>query len=233
MLYCAVVICSCSNAQKDNSLQDDSLVYNEATINDTVKQQTEFAINETQVDTFTKIQFEELLLTINRLIILDEQKKLNQIQKDTVEVNIELGETIEGQQINIVSEQLTNIKVAQRYENSVTIMNEEPHCDLPDWTHYYSDWKQLAISGTNQFICDVYNEKDYEKFPDVLMNDLKQEVKRVCGKEWYKLVENTKSVREYPYGVGLSRYYLKITAQRKDNNQTVTKLIILNAPMGC
>jgi hypothetical protein len=67
----------------------------------------------------------------------------------------------------------------------------------------------------------------YRKFPKISINDLKQKVKDKCGDEWFKLVEKIKAPTEYPSRVGISRYYLKVTGQRKDNRQTVTKLIII------
>ena len=69
--------------------------------------------------------------------------------------------------------------------------------------------------------------------PKISIDDLKREVKEQCGEEWFKLVEKVKTPNEYPCGVGISRYYLKVSGQRKDNNQTVTKLIIIELPMGC
>jgi len=35
------------------------------------------------------------------------------------------------------------IKLYQSFENSITIINEGPHCDLVKWKHYNSEWKEL------------------------------------------------------------------------------------------
>ena len=112
-------------------------------------------------------------------------------------------------------------------------MNEGPHCDLTDWKHFYSDWNKLQTNKKGQFICNKYNEMEYEKFPKISIEDLKQEVKEKCGEEWIKLVEKVTIPTEYPSGVNISRYYFQITGQRKDNGQTVTKLIVIVTPMGC
>ncbi|ENA1795703.1 hypothetical protein ABF176_002550, partial [Flavobacterium psychrophilum] len=92
-------------------------------------------------DSLTKIKFNELSIFINKHIIFDEEKKLNQINKDTVNIFVELGETIENQKIKVYSQQITDLIIEQRYETSVTISNEGPHCDLNDWKHFYSEWK--------------------------------------------------------------------------------------------
>jgi len=213
--------------------QNDSIVSDTISISNQISNPSTLTNDEEIVDTITTIKFNELSISINRLIIYDENKKIEQIQKDTVEIYAELGETIEGQLISISSDQLTGLTVEQRYETSVTIMNEGPHCDLTDWEHFYSDWKRLQANNSGQFICDKYSEKEYEKFPEISIDDLKQKVREQCGDEWLKLVEKVKSPTEYPSGVSISRYYLRITGQRKDNEQTVTKLIIIETPMGC
>lgn len=228
-------LCYCNNSSTNKiaTAQIDSIVNNTTIISNQTSNASAFTNENDDVDTITTIKFNELSITINRLIIYDEDKKIDQIQKDSVEIYAELGETIEGQLISISSDQLTNLRVEQRYETSVTIMNEGPHCDLIDWKHFYSDWNKLQANSKGQFICDKYSLKDHEKFPEIPIDDLKQKVKEQCGDDWFKLVEKVKFPTEYPSGVSISRYYLKVTGQRKDNQQTITKLIIIEMPMGC
>lgn len=226
---------ACNNASSNNTevVQNDSIVSDTTNVSSQISDVAAFSGDAEELDTITTIKFNELTLSINRLVIYDEEGRMAQIQKDTVEIYAELGETIEGQLISITTDQLTDLTVEQRYETSVTIMNEGPHCDLTDWKHFYSDWKRLEVNNAGQFICDQYAEKDYEKFPKVSMDDLKQKVKEQCGVEWFKHVENVKTPTEYPSGVGISRYFLRVTGQRKDNGQTVTKWIVVEMPMGC
>ncbi|MBG6109479.1 hypothetical protein H4V97_002834 [Flavobacterium sp. CG_23.5] len=228
-------LCSCNNSStnKTETNQNGSIVNDTTNISNQPNNSTIIAKDDEEADTITTIKFNELSISINRLIIYDEERKIDQIQKDTVEIYAELGETIEGQLISISSDQLTNLVIEQRYETSVTIMNEGPHCDLTDWKHFYSDWKQLQVNNTGQFTCDKYSEKENEKFPKISIDDLKQKVKEQCGDEWLKLVEKVKTPTEYPSGVGISRYHLRVTGKRKDNGQTVTKLIVIETPMGC
>ena len=96
-----------------------------------------------------------------------EDKKLNETQKDTVYLYSELGETIEGQTISISTEQLINLTIEQRYETSVTIMGEGPHCDLIDWKHYDSEWKTLKlIKLDNLFVIHIQKRigRSFRKF---------------------------------------------------------------------
>ncbi|MDI1255532.1 MAG: hypothetical protein PSV16_05480 [Flavobacterium sp.] len=233
-----IVICitlfSCNNSAKKINTEENIVVTDTATISNEVIDSVATITNVVEGDTITTIKFKELSVAINRLVIYDEANKIDQIQKDSVEVYAEVGETIEGQLIAISSDELIGLTVEQRYETSVTIMNEGPHCDLTEWEHFYSDWKQLPANNNScEFICDKYTEKEYEKFPKIVMEALKQKVKLECGEEWYQLVKKINKPTEYPSGVSISRYYLRISGQRKDNGQTVTKLIVVATPMGC
>lgn len=182
--------------------------------------------------TITTIKFNDLLVTINGMAIFDAEK-MNDIQQDTAEIEAEVGESLEGRLISISSEELTSLTVEQRYETSITIMNEGPHCDLIDWEHFNSDWKWLKENSNRQFIADEYSEQDYNHFPAVSMDELKQTVKEQCGEEWFKLLAKTNSPYEYPCAVNISRYFLRITGKRINNGQKVTKLIIIKTSMGC
>ena len=65
------------------------------------------------------------------------------------------------------------------------------------------------------------------------MDELREAVKEHCSEEWAELLQNAKKPTEYPSAVSISRYFLRVTGKRKDNGQTVTKMIIIETPMGC
>lgn len=227
---------SCNNVTKKAEITTsnlDSLKNSEKTSLQILKSESTTENKDILEDTITDIKFRELSISINRLLIFDEEKKLNQIQKDTVYIYAELGETIENQKIEILSEQITDLSIEQRYETSITISNEGPHCDLTEWKHFYSDWTLLSKNENGLFICHKYSEKDYSNFPKVKIEELKNEVKRECGEEMYKLISKNKKVIENNCGVGISRYFLRIKGTNKENGQIVTKLIIIETPMGC
>lgn len=184
-------------------------------------------------DTITNIRFKEFSVSISRLLIYDADKKLNQIQKDTVEIYAEVGEQIEGQLISISSEMLSDFSVEQRYETSITIMNEGPHCDLIEWKHFDSEWKNLKTTKSGQFKGAKYSEKDSERFPQITMEELKEAVREHCSEDWVMLLDNAIKPTEYPSAVAISRYFLRISGKRKDNGNLVTKMIIIETPMGC
>ncbi|HAK31782.1 MAG TPA: hypothetical protein DCO90_21680, partial [Sphingobacterium sp.] len=90
-----------------------------------------------EVKTTTSIKFNEFVVSIQGMAIFDPER-MDRLQRDTVEIEAEVGESIEGTYISILSDQVRDLKVEQRYETSVTIMNEGPHCDLTEWKHFNS-----------------------------------------------------------------------------------------------
>jgi hypothetical protein len=184
-------------------------------------------------DTIALIEFKEISIFINRLKIYDEDNIISTNGTDSVLINAELGEKFEGQIISYKSEILSDIIIEQRYQTSVTIMKEGPHCDLTDWKHYYSEWKRLSSTSSGQFITDSYSENEQKKFPSISINDLKNEVKNQCGEDWFQLVDSIKNPNDYPSGVSISRYYLKVTGKNTFTNSIVTKIIVIENQMGC
>ena len=154
-------------------------------------------------------------------------------QNDTARVYLGLTETPEGKKIKLKHSNFKKIEVFQRYENSITIMDEGPHCDLTEWKHYYSEWKKLEFNSiNNSFVSDSYEEKDGKKFLDIDITELKKVVGKRCGDYWEQLIQNIKNVNEYPSGVTMSKIFLKILLT--DENGSVTeKIIEFELPMGC
>ena len=184
-------------------------------------------------DTIALIEFKEISIFINRFKISEQENIIRSNGIDTVLINAELGEKFEGQVISFKSEMLTDIIIEQRYQTSVTIMKEGPHCDLTDWKHYYSDWKRLESASNGRYISESYSENEQKKFPNISIEDLKKEVKNQCGEDWFQLVDSIKVPNDYPSGVSISRYYLKISGKHKDTNSIVTKIIVIENQMGC
>lgn len=183
-------------------------------------------------DNYLQIRFAEFSIEIDSLEIWDEEGKLKEQQKDTARIYLELGESIEGQKLKIRTFKKGKIRIYQRFENSVTVMNEGPHCDLTEWEHYNSEWKELNIEN-GQFLTDSYSEEDWEKFIEVDMNELREAVRVQCGDGWAELVKDVKSPTEYPFGVSTSRIFFKIVFSEQDNEEAIERIISFEIPMGC
>jgi hypothetical protein len=189
-------------------------------------------------DTIIEIKFPELSLQLKHSFVCSEPGQ----NKDTVFIYPYYGETIEGHKLSVLSTDLKNMVVFMRYETSAFILEdcqcdtsvalrEGCRCELTDWKHYYSDWKKLDINNNGQLVCTKYTEAERQIFPAIPIEELKQRVKEHCGKECYELISKIKSPTEYPCGVSISRYFLSISGQRKDNGKTITKMIIVGPPV--
>lgn len=177
------------------------------------------------------VNFPEFRLVVDSLEIWDKDGKLKGFQRDTVYVSLELGEVLGG--IRLINCQFDKVIIYQRFENSVTVMNEGPHCDLIDWKHFTSEWKKIKEIGKYQFKANTISMEEMEKFIPIDMDEFKLAVKKYCGEGWYELVKEAKSVHEYPCGIGTSKIELKIVLKNTETNQTVKKLIVFDVPMGC
>ena len=176
----------------------------------------------------TKIQFQDFTIVIDGLEAFNQDGTLKQIQKDTAIVYLEYGESIEGKKISIQSK-LNDFEIYQRLENSIIVADEGPHCDLTEWKHYNSEWKQIKITE-NGFIANTYTKEEKEKFIPLTEEELLIGVSRYCEDKWVKFIkENTSG---YPsYYVKPSKLFLKIV--QKNKNKEKIKIISFILPMGC
>jgi ribosomal protein S8 len=235
ILIFTIVLFGCGEDKKaytNKNEQESSTIIEEVDNSITVKEIAESKTeNETQAnDHLLKIRFEEFSIEIDSVEVWDEEGKLKEQQKDTAKIYLELGETIEGQILKVHKIKKGEIRIYQRFENSVTVMNEGPHCDLTEWKHYNSDWKELKIEN-GQFLTDSYSEEDWERFIEVDMTELREAVREQCGDGWAEHVKNVKSPNEYPCGVSTSRIFFKITFSEQD--KVIERIVSFEIPMGC
>ncbi|MBK7129909.1 MAG: hypothetical protein IPM74_04605 [Crocinitomicaceae bacterium] len=204
---------------------------------DTTK--TEEAINNLPIeddysaDTVVRIRFNEIDIILSGTMIYDEQETLKHIQPDTVSMFVELGWDVEGIQISYQTENITDIKISQRYETSVSISDEGPHCDMINWKHYTSPWHQLTPDTNGIYITDDYDSDDNSKFPDVSMAEFKQAVREHCDEFYEGLIANNQSVNELPSHSSISRVFFSVTGKDKKTGKKISKLLIFEIAMGC
>lgn len=191
-------------------------------------------LTETALRKRFKISFDAFSISMDNLDAFIDKKELTTLKTDTINVAIELGETVQDKTIRIKHHvDYKSIKVFQKHENSITIMDEGPHCDLIDWKHYYSSWMPLeSVLKNNQFKTVSYADKDWNKFIKTDINELKAAVKSHCGERWSDLIKNIKSVNEYPSGVSINSIYIKVILTTLDDVK-IEKIITFNIPMGC
>ncbi|WP_378187556.1 SH3 domain-containing protein [Aquimarina sp. W85] len=180
-----------------------------------------------------EIKFNDVIVALDHMRIMDYSKVLTQKQKDTAKISMDLSGTPEDKFLKIITKNYKKIEVFQRHENSITIMNEGPHCDLTEWKHFYSGWKKLPYDKVkNSFKTYKYSEKDRVKFDPVNIDELKNEIDTYCGEGWLHVSKSIKEVNDCPSGVSISSIFLKIILTDK-NNKITEKIIQFKIPMGC
>lgn len=225
-LSVAALLCSCGStgAEQTQSPGTDTIIVDSTAVT---------ADPAWGADTTTTINFADLSVQISRLIVYDESGVLgNTITDDSVNLSIELGEGIEGEQIFVSSDQLVNINVEQRYETSVKASAEGPHCDLIDWKHFTSPWNSLESPAANYFTAEIYTPEMTQQFPPVSIDELKKETERMC-EGWGDVVKDATSLYDYPFSIGISRIWLRVTGERVDTGEKAEKIIAFEVPMGC
>lgn len=181
-------------------------------------------------DTSIVIKFDNVSLKLSRLTVLEDSNSIF-LGKDSSYIYADIGETILGGQIKVLSTSLTDLKIEQRFETSISISDEGAHCDLIDWRHYYSKWTLLKQSGHNSYKCLNPSMKERERFIDLPLQELLDKVKESCGEVWFDRIKKTKTVKAPPIYVGVSRVFIRVTG--KINNQSVIKIIVIEEAMGC
>lgn len=184
-------------------------------------------------DTVADFDFQDLHISISRFIASSDPSLKQPLQGDTLFIVAEVGESIEGQLLTLTSDVFVDLRVEMRFETSMTVMREGPHCDLTSWKHGYSDWKVLKEKRSGGFVCVDYVESETKKFPAVSSEEVKDAVREVCSEEYAQLLSDNAAPTEYPCGVSISRYFIRITGKNSDTEQRFTKVIVIEATMGC
>ncbi len=191
-------------------------------------------LTEEKIERPLKVKFDAFSVLIDEF---DEHtRKSEKVDiENAVSYYVELGESPEDRYLKVKHHQeYRSIEVFQRHQNRITIMNEGPHCDLLEYQHFNSSWKPLKMypSSNNIFKTIVFDAKDYKRFGDVDIADLKAYVKDYCGEDWSKLIESATSISDSPIGVTVSQIQLRIVMTDIDGYKT-EKIIIFELPMGC
>jgi len=131
-----------------------------------------------------------LEIKFNDIVIFIEKENESLTFMDTANLDLDLGETIQGQTFHIIKSGLRDIKVEQQYETSLSISNEGPHLDLFDWKHFTSDWSELVPIDKDKYKAISYSENDQEKFHDFTEKELIDYLKSIGRQGYADLINN-------------------------------------------
>lgn len=177
------------------------------------------------------VLFDDLSVSIDRLINVNNKTELAPGAKSDVLISAVSGETIEGQEIVIISNTLTNLKVEQRYQTSITVEDGMYRCDL-EWRNYLSDWVTLNPKPDGTYEGAKYSPYERERFPEVTTEELRGQVLSNCGDDWKEIVQKISTPIARPCSVLITHYFLRISGQDNNTGKTISKTIEIFVPTG-
>jgi hypothetical protein len=142
-----------------------------------------------------------------------------------------LGDTPIGSRFVFHPQESIVRSVKQRYETSITVMDEGPHLDLLEWKHYCSPWEDLTQVSVNRFKTVGYSQEQSEMFPQIDIDDVRMIVLKSGGERWYNLIKNVGDIHTYPFGVGISK--IEFIVEYEVSGVLKKKYLIFNMPLGC
>ena len=180
-----------------------------------------------------KASFNEFTVSIEGV---SEKKTQTEIgtTNDILSFRLDINESIKGKTIYVKHHQeFRTIEVFQKHQNSIAIIDENSHCDVIDWEHYYSSWKPLkTVSSNHKFKTHDISEKESSTFIDINIEDLKSYVNELCGASWSTSIKDVKSINDYPISIKTSKLLIRIIMTNLDGNKT-EKIIIFEIPTNC
>lgn len=177
------------------------------------------------------IKFPEVDILIKNLAIYNDDDLLSFVEKDTLSIGVHKEYTPGVKTITLKNNKYKSVKILQRFENSITIINKDNSCNLTEWQHLYSDWKPIKKINSSKFETLTYTEAEWKKFIPITTEDLKKAASEHCNADWAKHIENVKNINDYPVKVLTSRVFLKFVLTDFDGNSS-EKTIEFTIPMG-
>lgn len=167
------------------------------------------------------------------------------VLKGTDTINTEAGKTeiidyglvvVSTDEVRYFIIELNNFTLEFRFETSLTIHGEGPHCDLADWKHGYTEWKNMTkyvdTAGCYFEIPEI-PETIQNNFPELPFAEIKDRFRQHCGESWYKLISRSNSMKGTPVEVAVSRIIFRASGTRKDNGIKTSRIFSIYIPMGC
>jgi hypothetical protein len=159
---------------------------------------------------------------------------IHNLDDKNIVMHLDLGETLENQTIRLIPGGLQNIqyRVEIRYQTSLTVMNEGPHLDLLDWKHHTSAWRILRGDSSNTYLMPQFTKGEWTRFPQVSTHEIHSAVLKRSNKQFAERVRNIRRPTDYPCGVSISKYFIRISAY-ENGKWIVLNILEFTNPMGC
>lgn len=183
-----------------------------------------------------KLKFNNVEFAVDLEEVWNDDNYFKMVYSDTIFVELGLASKPYGHlhTISKLDSSIHKVEILQRYETSLTLMNEGPHIDLVNWKHYYNDWEDLKIEN-RRFVTSEYSEEDWQKFPTVTTEEIVQAIReRFDGEnnQWVELAQKCQEANHYPCGVAISKIYLRVILTDNEGIKS-EKIVVYQIPMGC
>jgi hypothetical protein len=167
----------------------------------------------------------------------DSETTVVSVSPSLVLVNLGLGDAMAKAIMLYPAVPGTRFKVEQRYETSLTVMDEGPHLDLLDWKHHVSEWEEVPSRDGVTF---VSKEIVADEFPSVTRAEIVQAVaaelkkwgQNFDGERWIGLAETCSGPRAGACNVSVSKIMLRVRVMETGGWKDV-QTIEIAVPMGC
>jgi hypothetical protein len=179
------------------------------------------------------ITFDEITLKfeggINELSASEDRQPKSQ---DTAMLEAEMGSEIGNVLVSVFTTELQDVVIEQSMRTTMTINNDGPSCELSDWKHYIMPWTSIKQITTEQFKLNGYNADEYNRFPDVTVEEVKTAAKAHCSADWLPIINTIKSMQDAYCDVVMDKVMLRVSG-KKANGQKVEKYVMIIIPTGC
>lgn len=184
---------------------------------------------------------QEIMLDSSELLVVVPNDKFDMLDYSWVDdANEDFSISFSGDALSISGNEIVTAKIYVRLETSITIMDEGKHCDLDNWIHGYTSWSQaklrenydIATLGYANYDNPYLNYKSELPFPEINMDELREEVEKNCGDFWKNHIQNCNTIYDYPCGVGINAYIFKVKYKLGIGAEK-TAYFRINVAMGC
>lgn len=177
-------------------------------------------LSENKMAKIVNIKLTEADIHIKNLAIYNDDELQDLTTKNNLNIDIHVKNTPGKKTIEVKNNNYKSVKILQRYQNTINILDEDSLCDLSEWKQFQSDWKPIKKINKTRFETLTYTEADTKQFVPFAIEDLKTIVSEKCGENWVKNVENISNTHQFPISVSTNQVFLKFVLTDFDDNIT-------------
>ncbi|WP_055436136.1 SH3 domain-containing protein [Lacinutrix algicola] len=177
-------------------------------------------LSENKMAKIVNIKLTEADIHIKNLAIYNDDDLLDLTTKDNLNIGIHVKNTSGKKTIEIKNNNYKSVKILQRYQNTLNILDETSLCDLSEWKQYQSEWKPIKKINKTRFETLTYTDADAKQFVPFAIEDLKTIVAEKCGENWMESIKNISNTSQFPISVSTNQVFLKFILTDFEDNVT-------------